>query len=74
MASSSLTFADWRQQTNEGLMATAEKLLEQLEDVSDLLTEIDEKYILVSHHLLLLPPQSCRYVTSCLDLWLLPLC
>ncbi|PVD25400.1 hypothetical protein C0Q70_13056 [Pomacea canaliculata] len=43
MASSSLTFADWRQQTNEGLMATAEKLLEQLEDVSDLLTEIDEK-------------------------------
>nr|KAG5693939.1 hypothetical protein BaRGS_008208 [Batillaria attramentaria] len=42
-----MTFDKWRQQSNEGLMATAEELLEKLEDVADLLTEIDEKYILI---------------------------
>ncbi|KAK7479468.1 hypothetical protein BaRGS_00029284 [Batillaria attramentaria] len=47
MATSSMTFDKWRQQSNEGLMATAEELLEKLEDVADLLTEIDEKYILI---------------------------
>ena len=37
-----------RQKTNASLMSAAEELLEKLEDTSDLLAEIDEKYILVS--------------------------
>eukprot|EP00916_Digyalum_oweni_P018242 GHVL01030623.1.p1 GENE.GHVL01030623.1~~GHVL01030623.1.p1 ORF type:complete len:310 (+),score=44.69 GHVL01030623.1:66-995(+) len=46
MATSNLTFADWQSKTNASLMSAAEELLEKLEDTSDLLTEIDEKYIM----------------------------
>ena len=48
MATSNMTFSDWQQKTNASLMSAAEELLDKLEDTSDLLTEIDEKYILVS--------------------------
>ncbi|KAL8605794.1 hypothetical protein ACOMHN_066384 [Nucella lapillus] len=40
-----VTFTDWQQKTNASLMSAAEELLEKLEDTSDLLSEIDEKYI-----------------------------
>ncbi|XP_076463901.1 uncharacterized protein LOC143296041 [Babylonia areolata] len=40
-----VTFSDWQQKTNASLMSCAEELLEKLEDTSDLLSEIDEKYI-----------------------------
>ncbi|XP_046372931.1 kinetochore protein SLK19-like isoform X1 [Haliotis rufescens] len=40
------SFMDWsRRRRSENLMDTAEDLLEKLEDVSDLLTEIEDKYI-----------------------------
>ncbi|KAI8788446.1 kinetochore protein SLK19-like isoform X1 [Biomphalaria glabrata] len=42
---SNMTFADWRAATNESLMTTAENLLDNLEDIADLLTEINDKYI-----------------------------
>ncbi|XP_005090804.1 uncharacterized protein PFB0145c isoform X2 [Aplysia californica] len=42
---SNMSFADWRQASNESLMTTAENLLDNLEDVADILTEIDDKYI-----------------------------
>lgn len=43
------SFLSWQQQAaNADLIRTAEKLLEQLEDTSELLTEIDQKYILSS--------------------------
>ncbi|CAL1546095.1 unnamed protein product [Lymnaea stagnalis] len=42
---SNMSFADWRATTNDSLMTTAESLLDNLEDVAELLTEINDKYI-----------------------------
>ena len=45
---SQMSFADWRQSSNENLMTTAETLIDNLEDIADILVEIDDKYIAVS--------------------------
>ncbi|XP_041352009.1 intracellular protein transport protein USO1-like [Gigantopelta aegis] len=39
------TFFEWRRRRSDNIMETAEDLLDKLERVSDLLTEIDDKYI-----------------------------
>ncbi|KAL8615234.1 hypothetical protein ACOMHN_050275 [Nucella lapillus] len=48
MATSSLTFTDWQNNTNANIMTTAEELLDKLEDTSELLAEIDQKFILTN--------------------------
>jgi hypothetical protein len=47
------SFLSWQKQTaSADIMATAEKLLDSLEDTAELLNEIDEKYIVVSIQLI----------------------